>query len=88
MLTDGVFVAIGHNPNTKFLEGEVELDERGYIVIKDDVHNLLKNGTHTSVEGVFAAGDVADFHYRQGITAAGSGAKAALDAEGYLEKVK
>lgn len=82
---DGVFVAIGHNPNTGFLEGQLELDEKGYVVIKGNPHNLAKNGTHTSVEGVYAAGDVADFHYRQGVTAAGSGCKAALDVEEYLE---
>lgn len=88
LAVDGVFVAIGHNPNTKFLEGQLELDKMGYVVISDDRHHLLKDGTHTSVEGVFAAGDVADFHYRQGITAAGAGCKAALDAEEYLERIK
>lgn len=85
---DGVFVAIGHNPNTDFLKGQIELDKFGYIVIKNDQHHLLKDGTRTSVEGVFAAGDVADFHYRQGITAAGSGCKAALDAEKYLDNLR
>ncbi|MDE5586042.1 MAG: thioredoxin-disulfide reductase [Muribaculaceae bacterium] len=74
---DGFFLGIGHNPNTKFLDGQLELDEQGYIKVKGDT-------TETSVEGVFAAGDVADPRYRQAIVAAGSGAKAALDAEHFL----
>ena len=74
---DGFFLGIGHNPNTEFLKGQVELDKEGYIKVKGD-------STLTSVEGVFAAGDVADPHYRQAIVAAGSGAKAALDAEHFL----
>ncbi len=74
---DGFFLGIGHNPNTEFLKGQLELDSQGYIKVKGDT-------TETSVEGVFAAGDVADPRYRQAIVAAGSGAKAALDAEHFL----
>ena len=74
----GMFAAIGHTPNTKFLGGQVLLNDKGYIVLKDGFRSL------TSVEGVFAAGDCADSTYRQAITAAGMGCKAALDAERWL----
>jgi thioredoxin reductase (NADPH) len=74
---DGIFVAIGHHPNTELFRGQLELDEKGYVV--------LKKHTMTSVEGVFAAGDVHDTRYRQAVTAAGWGCMAAMDVEKYLE---
>jgi thioredoxin reductase (NADPH) len=74
----GMFVAIGHTPNTKFLNGQLQTNEQGFIVLKDPFR------TTTSVEGVFASGDVADPTYKQAITAAGMGCKAALDAERWL----
>jgi thioredoxin reductase (NADPH) len=75
---DAVFVAVGHEPNTQVFRGQVELDEKGYVVVKGE--------TRTSVEGVFVAGDVHDYRYKQAITAAGAGCKAALDAQKYLEE--
>ncbi len=79
LAVDGLFVAIGYTPNTKILEGQIELDERGYVRVHHE--------TRTNVEGVFVAGDVEDYHYRQAITAAGAGCRAAMDAEVYIEGV-
>jgi len=78
MPVNGLFIAIGLKPNTQAFEGQVELDDYGYIVLSD--------GTKTSAPGIFAAGDVFDYRYKQAITAAGSGCKAALDVEKYLHK--
>lgn len=86
---DGVFIAIGHEPNTKIFSGQLELDEKGYVRTKDVFQDgLVEYETMTSIEGVFAAGDVSDYRYRQAITAAGEGCKAALDAERWLERKK
>ena len=100
IFTDGVFLAIGHKPVTEMFAGKLTLDEKGYLVTRlgfsqqglemagDNVDGgLVKFPTATSVEGVFGAGDVVDFRYRQAVTAAGMGCQAALDAERWLETV-
>ncbi len=77
---DGLFVAIGYDPNTKIFSGQLEMDQNGYLVVK--------NETETNVEGVFAAGDVRDFLYRQAVTAASDGCKAAIDVERFLKETQ
>lgn len=76
---DGIFPAIGHKPNTEMFKGQIDLDERGYIILKNRT-------TETNIPGVFAAGDVADSRYRQAITSAGTGCMAAIDAERWLKE--
>ena len=77
MHIDGVFLGIGHDPNTAIFKGKLDMNPDGYLIVN--------NGSRTNVEGVFAAGDVHDHIYRQAITAAGAGCMAAIDAEKFLE---
>jgi thioredoxin reductase (NADPH) len=77
---DALFIAIGHDPNTGIFKGQLELDAMGYIASPD--------GVSTNIEGVFVAGDVNDIRYKQAVTAAGAGCRAAMDAEKYLEALE
>jgi len=77
MEVQGLFVAIGHKPNTDFLKGQIDPNEKGYVI---------HNGTRTNIDGVFVAGDVYDFRYRQAVTAAGHGCQAAIDVEKFIEE--
>ncbi len=78
LVVDGAFVAIGHSPSTQIFKGSIELDEKGYIVVRDHIK--------TSIPGIFVAGDVHDYHYRQAVTAAGFGCMAGMDTLKYLDK--
>lgn len=80
MKTDGVFITIGYTPNTQFLQGKLKLDQEGYIIASDEVK--------TAIPGVFVAGDVSDRRYKQAVTAAGSGTKAALEVRAYLQELR
>ncbi len=85
LAVDGLFVAIGHHPSTDIFKDQIQLDEKGYVVKKPLMNELGTFKMMTSVEGVFVAGDVHDYHYKQAVTAAGFGCMAALEAEKWLE---
>ena len=81
---NGVFIAIGHTPNTQLFDGQLEM-KNGYLIVKS---GQQQDATSTSVDGIFASGDVMDSVYRQAVTSAGTGCMAALDAERYLDKLE
>lgn len=87
IVCDGIFMAIGHKPNTAIFKGLIDLDEKGYIVLPSKSNTSTSSGsaTATNIPGIFACGDVADHVYRQAVTAAGTGCMAALDAERWIE---
>ena len=80
-LVDGLFLGLGHSPNSRLFQDYLKLNEKGYIITKPDT-------SETSLDGIFAAGDIQDTKYMQAVTAAGSGCMAAIDAERYLENLK
>lgn len=86
LIADGLFIAIGHDPNTKIFKGQLEMKEFGYLKVKSELESN-NAATATNIRGVFAAGDVTDHVYRQAVTAAGMGCMAALDAERYLDSL-
>jgi thioredoxin reductase (NADPH) len=84
LAVSGVFIAIGHDPNTQIFRGQIDMGDNGYIFVKSGLNG---NATATNIPGVFASGDVADSVYRQAVTSAGTGCMAALDADKYLTEL-